>query len=167
MNLNHLSKLSLCNVIRGWTYSRHYKMFLRLYYERRGWMKMDYLKVSLFCVEWENILFKFNDSRRYRRTVGSIAGSCIVTAVPLLASQNQATCLVALDIIEVCLFSGCSFKWIKLIHIPIHNTSICKANRFFQFKGFIEHFIRLYLKWEEKKQLFSLWASYTFQLFCL
>ncbi|XP_022147856.1 uncharacterized protein LOC111016693 isoform X2 [Momordica charantia] len=60
----------------------------------------DDKNISSMESEWENILFKFNDSRRYRRTVGSIAGSCIVTAVPLLASQNQATCLVALDIIE-------------------------------------------------------------------
>ncbi|XP_038887282.1 uncharacterized protein LOC120077473 isoform X3 [Benincasa hispida] len=61
----------------------------------------DDINISSLESEWENILFKFNDSRRYRRTVGSIAGSCIVTAIPLLASQNQATCLVALDIVEV------------------------------------------------------------------
>ncbi|XP_038887281.1 uncharacterized protein LOC120077473 isoform X2 [Benincasa hispida] len=60
----------------------------------------DDINISSLESEWENILFKFNDSRRYRRTVGSIAGSCIVTAIPLLASQNQATCLVALDIVE-------------------------------------------------------------------
>ncbi|XP_022952363.1 uncharacterized protein LOC111455069 isoform X1 [Cucurbita moschata] len=60
----------------------------------------DDKNISSMESEWENILFKFNDSRRYRRTVGSIAGSCIVTATPLLASQNQATCLVALDIVE-------------------------------------------------------------------
>ncbi|XP_024019137.1 uncharacterized protein LOC21399286 isoform X2 [Morus notabilis] len=50
--------------------------------------------------QWENRLFKLNDSKRYRRTVGSIAGSCIVAATPLLASANQAACLVALDIVE-------------------------------------------------------------------
>ncbi|PON90723.1 Coatomer beta subunit [Trema orientale] len=50
--------------------------------------------------QWENVLFKLNDSRRYRRTVGSIAGSCITAATPLLASANQATCLVAMDIVE-------------------------------------------------------------------
>ncbi|GMN56495.1 hypothetical protein TIFTF001_025616 [Ficus carica] len=49
---------------------------------------------------WESILFKLNDSKRYRRTVGSIAGSCIIAATPLLASANQAACLVALDVIE-------------------------------------------------------------------
>ncbi|XP_054809216.1 uncharacterized protein LOC129311171 isoform X3 [Prosopis cineraria] len=50
--------------------------------------------------QWEAILFKLNDSRRYRRTVGSIASSCITTATPLIASLKQETCLAALDIIE-------------------------------------------------------------------
>lgn len=46
-------------------------------------------------------MFKLNDSKRYRRTVGAIAGSCIMAATPLLASAGQEACLVALDIIEV------------------------------------------------------------------
>ncbi|XP_058724171.1 uncharacterized protein LOC131595731 isoform X2 [Vicia villosa] len=50
--------------------------------------------------QWEAILFKLNDSRRYRRTVGSIAGSCITAAIPLLASFKQEICLASLDIIE-------------------------------------------------------------------
>ncbi|KAE9593769.1 hypothetical protein Lalb_Chr18g0046601 [Lupinus albus] len=50
--------------------------------------------------QWELILSKLNDSRRYRRTVGSIAGSCITAVVPLLASFKQEICLAALDIIE-------------------------------------------------------------------
>ncbi|XP_017985336.1 PREDICTED: uncharacterized protein LOC18594747 isoform X3 [Theobroma cacao] len=50
--------------------------------------------------QWENILFKLNDSKRYRQTVGSIAGSCLTAAAPLLASMSQAVCLVALDIVE-------------------------------------------------------------------
>ncbi|KAL0732056.1 hypothetical protein Bca4012_028150 [Brassica carinata] len=50
--------------------------------------------------EWENILVELNRSKRYRRTVGSIASSCLVAATPLLASSNQVSCLVALDIIE-------------------------------------------------------------------
>ncbi|GMI88663.1 hypothetical protein like AT1G79190 [Hibiscus trionum] len=50
--------------------------------------------------QWDNIVFKLNDSRRYRRTVGSIAGSCLTAATPLLASMSQAACLVALNIIE-------------------------------------------------------------------
>ncbi|XP_009128339.1 TELO2-interacting protein 1 homolog isoform X2 [Brassica rapa] len=50
--------------------------------------------------EWEHILLELNRSKRYRRTVGSIASSCLVAATPLLASSNQVSCLVALDIIE-------------------------------------------------------------------
>ncbi|CAL5207919.1 unnamed protein product [Lathyrus oleraceus] len=50
--------------------------------------------------QWEVISFKLNDSRRYRRTVGSIAGSCITAAIPLLASFKQEICLASLDIIE-------------------------------------------------------------------
>nr|XP_025625066.1 uncharacterized protein LOC112717178 isoform X2 [Arachis hypogaea] len=48
----------------------------------------------------EIILFKLNDSRRYRQTVGSIAGSCVTAATPLLASYKQEICLASLDIIE-------------------------------------------------------------------
>lgn len=51
--------------------------------------------------KWESILFSLNDSRRYRRTVGSIAGSCLMAATPLLTSLNQAACLIALDIVKV------------------------------------------------------------------
>ncbi|CAN6853350.1 unnamed protein product [Brassica oleracea] len=50
--------------------------------------------------EWEHILLELNRSKRYRRTVGSIASSCLIAATPLLASSNQVSCLVALDIIE-------------------------------------------------------------------
>uniref|UniRef100_A0A1J3EZ89 TELO2-interacting protein 1-like protein n=1 Tax=Noccaea caerulescens TaxID=107243 RepID=A0A1J3EZ89_NOCCA len=50
--------------------------------------------------EWENILLELNRSKRYRRTVGSIASSCLIAATPLLASSNQASCLVSLNIIE-------------------------------------------------------------------
>ncbi|XP_030527813.1 TELO2-interacting protein 1 homolog isoform X2 [Rhodamnia argentea] len=50
--------------------------------------------------ELEEITFKLNSSKRYRRTIGSIAGSCLVTATPLLASSKQPMCLVALDILE-------------------------------------------------------------------
>lgn len=48
------------------------------------------------------MLFKMNDFRRFRQTVGSIAGSCLTAATPLLASANQAASLVALDIVDVC-----------------------------------------------------------------
>ncbi|XP_010431644.1 PREDICTED: TELO2-interacting protein 1 homolog [Camelina sativa] len=50
--------------------------------------------------EWENIVLELNRSKRYRRTVGSIASSCLVAATPLLASSNQVSCLVSLSIIE-------------------------------------------------------------------
>ncbi|XVF60850.1 hypothetical protein PTKIN_Ptkin08bG0081000 [Pterospermum kingtungense] len=50
--------------------------------------------------QWENILFKLNDSKRYRQTIGSIAGTCLKAATPLLASMSQEACLVALDIVE-------------------------------------------------------------------
>ncbi|MED6184843.1 hypothetical protein PIB30_051341 [Stylosanthes scabra] len=50
--------------------------------------------------QWEIILFKLNDSRRYRQTVGSVASSCVTATTPLLASYKQDICLAALDIIE-------------------------------------------------------------------
>ncbi|XP_051133791.1 uncharacterized protein LOC127253310 [Andrographis paniculata] len=50
--------------------------------------------------EWELILFKFNDSKRYRRIVGSIAGSCLVAVTPLIAATDPAECLTALDVVE-------------------------------------------------------------------
>ncbi|GFP92753.1 telo2-interacting protein 1 homolog [Phtheirospermum japonicum] len=41
--------------------------------------------------EWESILFKFNDSKRYRRIVGSIAGSCLVAdGIIVLAKVEEA-----------------------------------------------------------------------------
>lgn len=55
--------------------------------------------------EWESIVFKFNDSKRYRRIVGSIAGSCLVAVTPLISSADAAACLIALDIIEVTFIS--------------------------------------------------------------
>ncbi|KAL8473985.1 hypothetical protein ACS0TY_030725 [Phlomoides rotata] len=50
--------------------------------------------------EWKSVIFKFNDSKRYRRIVGSIAGSCLVAATPLVASADSASCLKSLDVIE-------------------------------------------------------------------
>ncbi|ERN14793.1 uncharacterized protein LOC18443063 isoform X1 [Amborella trichopoda] len=50
---------------------------------------------------WEDLLSKLNDFRRYRRSVGSVAGSCISAATPLLASTEEASCLIALDVIEL------------------------------------------------------------------
>ncbi|CAM8940472.1 unnamed protein product [Rhodiola kirilowii] len=48
----------------------------------------------------ENMILELNDNRRYRRTVGSIVGSCLTTGSPLLASEKQTECLVALDIVQ-------------------------------------------------------------------
>uniref|UniRef100_A0A5B6YNE8 TELO2-interacting protein 1 n=1 Tax=Davidia involucrata TaxID=16924 RepID=A0A5B6YNE8_DAVIN len=56
--------------------------------------------VDMPIEQWESMLLKLNDSKRYRRTVGSIASSCLTAATPLLASVNQGACLVALDIVE-------------------------------------------------------------------
>lgn len=50
--------------------------------------------------EWENILFKLSDTKRYRRIVGSVAALCLTAATPLIASLDQAASLVALDIVE-------------------------------------------------------------------
>jgi hypothetical protein len=61
----------------------------------------SYFSVIVNIEQWESISFKLNDSKRYRRTVGSIASSCITAAIPLLASMKQAACLIALDIVEV------------------------------------------------------------------
>ncbi|XP_057963630.1 uncharacterized protein LOC131154857 [Malania oleifera] len=58
------------------------------------------MDVDMHMEQLEGLLIKLNDSRRYRLTVGSIAGSCLTAATPLLASPKQAVCLVALDIIE-------------------------------------------------------------------
>ncbi|KAM1032274.1 hypothetical protein ACFX2I_035867 [Malus domestica] len=60
----------------------------------------DIIMSQVESEQWESIMFKLNDSKRYRRTVGAIASSCIMAATPLLASARQEACLVALDIIE-------------------------------------------------------------------
>lgn len=63
---------------------------------RPYFMTMDY---------WEDLLCKLNEMRRYRRIVGSLAGSCLSAAIPLLSSIKETACLVALDIVEVFSFS--------------------------------------------------------------
>jgi TELO2-interacting protein 1 len=50
---------------------------------------------------WEDLFCKLNEMRRYRRIVGSLAGSCLSAAIPLLSSNKETACLVALDIVEV------------------------------------------------------------------
>lgn len=50
--------------------------------------------------QWEDVVFKLKDSKRYRRTVGSIASSCLTAATPILSSCKESACLLALEIIE-------------------------------------------------------------------
>ncbi|KAL6642631.1 hypothetical protein ACP70R_020812 [Stipagrostis hirtigluma subsp. patula] len=54
---------------------------------------------------WEDLLCKLNDMRRYRRIVGSLAGSCLSAATPLLSSTKETACLVALDVVESAIVS--------------------------------------------------------------
>ncbi|KAG7955252.1 hypothetical protein I3843_11G060800 [Carya illinoinensis] len=64
---------------------------------------MSYMELVCDIVnieQWESISFKLNESKRYRRTIGSIVSSCITAATPLLASMKQEACLIALDIVE-------------------------------------------------------------------
>lgn len=56
--------------------------------------------VDLRIEQCESILFKLNEAKSYRRMIGSVIGSCLTAATPLLASLTQAACLVALDILE-------------------------------------------------------------------
>ncbi|CAL9173490.1 unnamed protein product [Musa hybrid cultivar] len=56
--------------------------------------------VSLHLEYWEELLFKFNEMKRYRRIVGSLVGSCLKAASPLVSSQKESACLVSLNIIE-------------------------------------------------------------------
>jgi hypothetical protein len=46
-------------------------------------------------------MYNLNETRRYRRIVGSLAGSCLLAAVTLLSSVSEPACLVSLDIVEV------------------------------------------------------------------
>jgi hypothetical protein len=46
-------------------------------------------------------MHNMNETRRYRRIVGSLAGSCLLAAVILLSSVSEPACLVSLDIVEV------------------------------------------------------------------
>uniref|UniRef100_A0A803MXQ3 ARM repeat superfamily protein n=1 Tax=Chenopodium quinoa TaxID=63459 RepID=A0A803MXQ3_CHEQI len=50
--------------------------------------------------EWENILFKLHDNKRYRRIVASVAVSCFRAVTPLLGSEKEPICLIALNVIE-------------------------------------------------------------------
>lgn len=59
-----------------------------------------YSDLSVIMEEWESILFKLNDNKRYRRIVASVAASCLKAATPLLASEKEPVCLIALQIAE-------------------------------------------------------------------
>lgn len=50
---------------------------------------------------WEDKMCNLNETRRYRRIVGSLAGSCLLAAIPLLSSLSEPACLVSLDIVQV------------------------------------------------------------------
>lgn len=50
---------------------------------------------------WEDNMCNLNETRRYRRIVGSLAGSCLLAAIPLLSSLSEPACLVSLDIVQV------------------------------------------------------------------
>lgn len=63
---------------------------------RRDFMSLEY---------WEDLLWKLNEMRRYRRIVGSLAGSCLSAATPLLSSTKETACLVALDVVENAIIS--------------------------------------------------------------
>ncbi|CAL4932443.1 unnamed protein product [Urochloa decumbens] len=54
---------------------------------------------------WEDLLCKLNEMRRYRRIVGSLTGSCLSAATPLLSSTKESACLVALDVVENAIIS--------------------------------------------------------------
>lgn len=51
--------------------------------------------------KWDEMLLKLSEFRRHRRIVASITESCLLTATPIVASLHEATCIVALGIIEV------------------------------------------------------------------
>lgn len=56
---------------------------------------------KLHLEQWEELLLQLNDMRIYRRIVGSLAGSCLKAAIPLLSSLKESACLLALNITEV------------------------------------------------------------------
>ncbi|XP_072963405.1 uncharacterized protein [Typha angustifolia] len=57
-------------------------------------------KECLSLEYWDELLCKLNEMRRYRRIVGSLIGSCLVAATPLLSSLSESASLVALEIVE-------------------------------------------------------------------
>ncbi|KAK8945962.1 hypothetical protein KSP40_PGU008100 [Platanthera guangdongensis] len=60
----------------------------------------NFTGIQLQLEPLEELLFKLNEMRRYRRTIGSLASSCLKAANPLISSQMESACLVALNILE-------------------------------------------------------------------
>jgi len=77
-------------------------------------MNVDARPYFMTLEYWEDLLCKLNEMRRYRRIVGSLAGSCLSAAIPLLSSTKETACLVALDIVEVFSFSVRTMRFNKL-----------------------------------------------------
>lgn len=50
----------------------------------------------------EKLITEVQDTERRRKSVVSVATSCLHACTPLLASQDPETCLLVLDTIEVC-----------------------------------------------------------------
>lgn len=71
-------------------------LFVLIWQPEIGSVNFD--DVSLHLEYWEELLFKFNEMKRYRRIVGSLVGSCLKAASPLVSSQKESACLVSLDI---------------------------------------------------------------------
>ncbi|KAM0934113.1 hypothetical protein DsansV1_C32g0220571 [Dioscorea sansibarensis] len=68
--------------------------------ENKDRESIDICDADLSFEECEDMLLKLNEMKRYRRIVGSIVGSCLNAAVPLLGSMRESECLLALDIVE-------------------------------------------------------------------
>ncbi|KAL6906326.1 hypothetical protein ACP4OV_003927 [Aristida adscensionis] len=68
-------------------------------------MDVDAGPDTLSLEYWDDLLCKLNEMRRYRRIVGSLAGSCLSAAIPLLSSTKETACLVALDVVESAIVS--------------------------------------------------------------
>ncbi|GAB4854735.1 hypothetical protein Ancab_023321 [Ancistrocladus abbreviatus] len=82
--------------VRNSTYYDHNHMYLAESEEDYA----DCGEVEVDVDQWENVLFNLNDRKRYRKIVASTTSSCLTSVIPLLASMNEAACLIALDIVE-------------------------------------------------------------------
>lgn len=100
--------------------------------------------VDLQLEHWDDMLFKLNKSRGYRRTLGSIVGSCLTAATPLLASVKEAASLVALDIVEVFfLIGGSTPGSIYRFSTAPRNCRLSIYRRLFSIVHFVYNFMKL------------------------